>query len=87
MLSIGLCVGELFFLSLGEKWGIYHCRVFKGLTGRLKIWHTVGDTVLYFKYSNFKYVVLSGPAVVLGNLSQQVIVGMNVLRVNYLILT
>ena len=46
--------------------------------------HTVGDTVVYIKCSNFNNVVLSGPAVVLRNLSQQVIVGMNFLRDNYL---
>ena len=41
LLSIGLCVSESFFLSLGgklrESWGIYCHRVFKRLTGCLKI--------------------------------------------------
>ena len=46
--------------------------------------HTVGDTIVYIKCSNFNNVILSGPAVVLRNLSQQVIVGMNFLRDNYL---
>ena len=46
--------------------------------------HTVGDTVANIKCSNFNIVILKGPAVVLRNLSQQVIVGMNSLRDNYL---
>ena len=46
--------------------------------------HVVGDTQVFIKCSNFNNVILSGPAVVLRNLSQQVIVGMNFLRDNYL---
>ena len=46
--------------------------------------HVVGDTHVYIKCSNFNNVILSGPAVVLRDLSQQVIVGMNFLRDNYL---
>ena len=46
--------------------------------------HVVGDTQVFIKCSNFNNVILSGPAVVLRDLSQQVIVGMNFLRDNYL---
>ena len=44
--------------------------------------HVVGDTQVFIKCSNFNNVILS--TVVLRNLSQQVIVGMNFLRDNYL---
>ena len=46
--------------------------------------HTVGDTVVNIKCANFNNVILSGPAVVLRNLSQQVFVWMNFLCDNYL---
>ena len=46
--------------------------------------HTVGDTIVNTKCSNFNNVILSGPTVVLRNLSQQVIVGMNFSCDNYL---
>ena len=46
--------------------------------------HVVGDTHVFIKCSNFNNVILSGPAVVLRGLSQQVIVGMNFLRDNHL---
>ena len=40
--------------------------------------HVLGDTQVFIKCSNFINVILSGPAIVLRNLSQQVIVGMNI---------
>ena len=41
------------------------------------VMHTAGDTIVNIKCSNFNNIILSGPAVFLQNLSQQVIVGMN----------
>ena len=86
LLSIGLCVSESFFLSLGGKLGDLSPLSFQRANGASENseMHTVGDTVVNIKCSNFNNVILSGPAVVLRNLSQQVIVGMNFLRDNYL---
>ena len=47
--------------------------------------HSVGETIVHIKCDNFSSI-LSGAAVVLKNLSQSVIVGMNFLRDNYLCL-
>ena len=44
----------------------------------------VGDTIVNIKCSIFNNVILSGPAVDLRNLSQQVTVGMSFLHENYL---
>ena len=85
LLSIGLCVSESFFLSLGGKLGDLSPPSFQTADGASEnsAMHTVGDTVVNIKCSNFNNVILPGPAVVLRNLSQQVIVGMNFLRDNY----
>ena len=45
--------------------------------------HSIGETIVHIKCDNFSSI-LSGAAVVLKNLSQPVIVGMNFLRDNYL---
>ena len=86
LLSIGLCVSESFFLSLGAKLGDLRPPSFQTAKGASEnsAMHVVGDTQVFIKCSNFNNVILSGPAVVLRNLSQQVIVGMNFLRDNYL---
>ena len=78
LLSIGLFVSESFFLSLEGKLGDLSPPSFQTANGvsENSAMHTVGDTVVYIKCSNFNNVILSGPAVVLRNLSQQVIVGM-----------
>ena len=72
LLLIGLCVSESFFLSLGGKLGDLSPPSFQTVNGvkeNLEM-HTVGDTVVNIKCSNFNNV---------RNLSQQVIVGMNFL--------
>ena len=71
LLSIGLCVSELFFLSLGGKLGDLSTPSFQTANGASEnlAMHTVGDTIVYIKCSNFKNVILSGPAVVLRNFS------------------
>ena len=86
LLSIGLCVSESFFLSLGEKLGDLLPPSFQRANGVSENsgMHTLGDTVVNIKCSNFNNIILSGPATVLRNLSQQVIVGMNFLQDNYL---
>ena len=53
-----------------------------GLSENLAM-HSVGDTVVNIKCSNFNNVFFSDPAVVLRNLSKQVIVGMHFLHDNY----
>ena len=86
LLTIALCVTESFFLSLGGKVGDLLPPSFlkdKGASEN-SVMHTVGNTIVNIKCSNFNNVILSGPAVVLRNLSQQVIVRMNFLRDNYL---
>ena len=82
LLSIGLCVSESFFLSLGGNLGDFFLPSFQTANGASEnsAMHVVGDTQIFIKCSNFNNVLLSGPAVVLRNLSQQVIVGMNFLR-------
>ena len=86
LLSIGLCVSESFFLSLGGEVGDLSTQSFQKVKRRLKIRRCIsaGDTVVNIKCTNFNNVILSGPVVVLRNVSQQVIVGMNILRDNYL---
>ena len=86
LLLIGLCVSESFFLSLGGKLGDLSPPSFQIANRASKnlAMHTVGDTVVNIKCSNFNNVILSGPAVVLRSLSQQVIVEMNFLWDNYL---
>ena len=81
LLLIGLCVSESFFLSLGGKLGDLLPPSFQTANGvsENSAMHTVGDTVVNIKCSNFNNVILSSPAVVLRNLSQQVIVGMSFL--------
>ena len=86
LLTIGLCVSESFFLSLGENVEDLSPPSFHTAyrASENSVMHTVGDTVVNIKCSDFNNVILSGPAVVLRNLSQQVIFGMNILTDNYL---
>ena len=86
LLSIGMCVSESFFLSLGGQLEDLSPPSFQtaNTASENLAMHVVGDTHVFIKCSNFNNVILSGPAVVLRDLSQQVIVGMNFLRDNYL---
>ena len=75
LLSIGLCVSESFFLSLGGKLGELLPPSFQtaNRVSENSAMHTVGDTVVNIKCSNFNNVIFSCPAVVLRNLSQQLL--------------
>ena len=61
---------ESFFLSLGGQLG--DLSPANGASENSAM-HVVGDTQVFIKCSNFNNVILSGPAVVLRDLSQQVI--------------
>ena len=60
LLSIGLCVSESFFLSLGGKLGDLSPPSFQTANGASEnsAMHTVGDTVVNIKCSNFNNVIL-----------------------------
>ena len=86
VLSVGLCVSEAFYLSLGgqiEDLSPPSLQTANGASLNSAM-HGVGDTYVYIKCTNFNNVVLSGPCVVLRNLNEEVIVGMNFLRDNSL---
>ena len=86
VLSVGLCVSEAFYLSLGgqiEDLSPPSLQTANGASLNSAM-HGVGDTYIYIKCTNFNNVVLSGPCVVLRGLNEEVIVGMNFLRDNSL---
>ena len=66
-------------MSLGGKLGDLSPPSFQTAKGASEnsAMHVVGDTQVFIKCSNLNNVILSGPAVVLKDLSQEVIVGMN----------
>ena len=86
VLSIGLCVSEAFYVSLGGRLEdlsppSLHTANGASLNSAMQ---ALGDTYIYVKCTNFNNVVLSGPCVVLRGLNEEVIVGMNFLRDNSL---
>ena len=87
LLSIGLCVSEDFFVSLGGNVGDLSPPSFHTANGASEnsAMYSVGETIVHIKCDNFSSI-LSGAAVVLKNLSQSVIVGMNFLQDNSLCL-
>ena len=87
LLTIGLCVSEAFFISLGGNVGDLSPPSFHMANGASEnsAMHSVRETIVHIKCDNF-FSILSGAAVVLKNLYQSVIVGMNFLRDNYLCL-
>ena len=86
VLSIGLCVSEAFYVSLGGQLGdldpsSLHTANGASLNSAMQ---ALGDTYIYIKCTDFNNVILSGPCVVLRGLNEEVIVGMNFLRDNSL---
>ena len=86
VLSIGLCVSEAFFVSLGGQLGdlnpsSLHTAYGASLNSTMQ---PLGDTYIYIRCTDFNNVILSGPCVVLRGLNEEVIVGMNFLRDNSL---
>ena len=86
LLTIGMCISEAFYVSLGGQLRDLSPPSFHTANGASEnsTMHVVGDTHVYIKCANFNNVMLSGPAVVLRGLKQEVIIGMNFLRDNCL---
>ena len=85
LLTIGLCVSEAFFISLGGNVRDLLPPSFHTSNGASEnsAMHSIGETLVHIKCDNLSSI-LSGAAVVLKNLSQPVILGMNFLRDSYL---
>ena len=71
LLTIGMCISEAFYVSLGGQLRDLSPPSLHTANGASEnsTMHGVGDTHVYIKCANFKDVMLSGPAVVLRGLN------------------